>query len=189
MGNSVRKSLLISLLASVFIGNFAIAEQKNNCKIGAYTNSHSYKKIIVRNAPTKNAKIIDILIPYYQFDEIKGTDLIIQDIKNDYAKVFYRDYAKRTLSKIGWIETKTLAFNVQSEVAYSYPNIKAFPVYHGESEQIYHGNIDKIHACKNEWLQITFKPDNQKPIKAWTRGICANQETTCEGLLGDSWNK
>ncbi len=179
--------LFTSLLA--FNANTAFAQKKEFCEVGAFTLSEMNNKIPVKFSPNSKSRTIDYIDAIIDDGEIKGADLIISDIKNGYARVFYENQSQRAGNKYGWIETKYLGFRVQSEVVFSYPNIKSFPAYKVEYEAISNRNVKKIHACKNEWLNISFSLDKKKPVNGWIRGICANQETTCDGLIGDSWDK
>ena len=177
------------IFASVISVGSANAGHENACNVEAFTNSHfskpKYPKIAVRTQPSYKAKMIDTIMPHFEYGDPKGTYLTITDIQNGFARVYYSDESPRKITKAGWIETKFLAFSVYNEIGFSQPDSTSKPVAHMEMESIGYDNIKSINACNGEWLNITARPPKQKMQTMWVRGICANQETSCDGLKYD----
>ena len=188
----MKNTILLSLLcATLFFGNNAMAGHENNCHVEAFTNSHfskpKYPKIAVRTQPSFKAKVIDTIMPHFEYGDPKGTYVTISDIQNGFARVYYSNESARNINKVGWIETKFLAFSVYNEVGFARPDNTSKPITHMEIESIGSDNIKSINACNGEWLNITAKPPKQKMQTMWVRGICANQETSCDGLKYDKY--
>ena len=41
-------------------------------------------------------------------------------------------------------------------------------------------------ACRGEWVRLTVVGQDRRERQGWVRGVCGLQETTCDGIRGDT---
>lgn len=81
----------------------------------------------------------------------------------------------------GWISGKVIAFQIQSRKGFAEPDNKSAAVFEGQDGP---GGWLYVANCEDKWAQIAYgTPKEEK--RAWFRGICAMQETSCDGVHGD----
>ena len=87
----------------------------------------------------------------------------------------------------GWVHGSKITFALQTDIAFTEPtpaSPRAVTVWQDR---------DGVHAidygppldCKGHWVQLSVSGRDRRPRIAWARGICANQETTCDGGVHD----
>jgi hypothetical protein len=109
---------------------------------------------------------------------------------------------RATYPGIGWIPGESVAFRVQSGSGHLRPDGESPKQLDLQGDWLTSmGEIEQVIACSGEWVLLDYilrKQRNQQTLalkrlsaaeqqasqgRAWFRGVCANQETTCE----ESW--
>ena len=94
--------------------------------------------------------------------------------------------AARTLPS-GWISGRYLDFALQTDLAFAEPDPSS-PVVaaHWEDEEGGHPfGYRHPSACRGEWVRLKVTARDGVEREGWVRGVCGNQETTCDGVAGD----
>jgi hypothetical protein len=86
-----------------------------------------------------------------------------------------------TTAPDGWIDGENIMFTAQTDVMFAQPDPMSDVVW-DVSEWPY---IDALLDCDGAWAKIVFHDDDEVGHTGWVRGICATQETTCDGIFGD----
>jgi len=106
---------------------------------------------------------------------------------------------RSTYAGTGWISGNLVWFAVQSRLGYAEPDSSSARLL-----DLMYGNwlaerakIERVVACQGKWALLDFRlldpTDNLIPLpkaqrergRAWFRGICGAQETTCDGVVPD----
>jgi len=88
----------------------------------------------------------------------------------------------------GWISGRFLDFQLQTDKAFAQPDAASAVVATswrdsgGERHELGYRNPT---ACRGEWVRLTVTGHDGRAREAWVRGVCGNQETTCDGVTGD----
>ncbi len=87
----------------------------------------------------------------------------------------------------GWVSGRFVGFQLQTDKAFAEPD-PASPVVvtswdeDGGLSQFGYRNPT---ACRGEWVRLTVVGRDGRERQGWVRGVCALQETTCDGVQGD----
>ena len=106
---------------------------------------------------------------------------------------------RATYPGIGWIPGESVAFRVQSGSGHLRPDAESPKLIDLKGDWLTSmGKIEQVIACSGEWVLLDYSLSKQRNLKtlalkrlteaerrttqgrAWFRGVCANQETTCE---------
>ncbi|WP_258128878.1 hypothetical protein [Achromobacter anxifer] len=188
----------------------AIPEGPTTCNFGAWTNYLSKPAIEVRDAPSANARIVGKLPtvgaagePEYAysitFDVIAAQNgwLKIANASDDYNEAEDESRAPRKFHKgEGWIRSGDARIGIQSGRGYLKPDPKSKRLLDlGSNWLTEMGTINGILACHQDWVLLDYTverkrlPDEQlaelakderSTGRAWFRGLCSSQETSCD---------
>jgi hypothetical protein len=120
----------------------------------------------------------------------------------DYAALLYDFASRKTYSGIGWVHGSRVRFSIQSGIGFQCPN-KTSPQLINVSDvwldEI--ADLTKVVACQGKWVLVDYKHRKRKKTngkakttlskrklktgRAWFRGVCSVQETTCDGVDPD----
>lgn len=180
---------------------------ETECQLEGWAIDRDPQGLNVRAAPSGDARILgklpafvvndeehDFGIPFHIIGSRDGW-LKINSAKDDPARSGIA--ARETYPGSGWISGRMARFTVQSGQGYQRPD-KSSPriVDLGNDWLTDFGSLERVVACSGDWALVDFSvdkyrdPDTQalvgstggKTQRAWFRGICANQETTCDGV-------
>ena len=105
---------------------------------------------------------------------------------------------RRVFAGQGWVSGRHVGFQVQSTKAFTRPD-PASPVavaFGHPMEDL--ATVERVVACSGEWALVDgrYRPPDQQALepgerprsgsfRGWVRGVCANQMTSCDGVVGD----
>jgi hypothetical protein len=186
-----------------------VPNSETECQIEGWSKEPHQYGLQVRASAREDAKVIGRLPAYVvNFDShnfgiefhIIGSDqgwLKISDGKDDPNRS--KLPLRATYSGVGWIPGESVEFMVQSGTGYLRPDSsssKLLDLYGDWLTSM--GRIERVIACSGEWVLLEYslgKQRNQQTLalkkltqaeqqashgRAWFRGVCANQETSCE---------
>ncbi|RJG43192.1 hypothetical protein [Mesorhizobium sp. DCY119] len=100
--------------------------------------------------------------------------------------------SRPTFSGRGWISGEAVRFQVQSARGYERPDASSNRVFDlGDNWLTDVADIRSVEGCAGDWALVSFAADAEavsrlksepQEGRAWFRRICANQETTCDGV-------
>ncbi len=188
----------------------AVPEGPTTCNFGAWTNYLRKPAIEVRDAPSAEARILGKLPtaeaagePEYSysitFDVIAARNgwLKIANASDAYNEAEDESRAPRKFHKgEGWIRSGDARIGIQSGRGYLKPDAQSARLLDlGSNWLTEMGRIDGILACHQDWVLLDYTverkrlPDEQlvelaegerSTGRAWFRGLCSSQETTCD---------
>jgi hypothetical protein len=120
--------------------------------------------------------------------------------------------APATYAGRGWISGRGVLVVVQASVGFGSPSHSAPIIIDGRTTGGISGGINLegltyrgVHGCSDQWVQLDWQmpsdargvsaigyqrsavvPGNPPVLRAWFSGVCNVQETTCDGINGDS---
>ncbi|MBP6748708.1 MAG: hypothetical protein KA144_03630 [Xanthomonadaceae bacterium] len=142
---------------------------------------------LVRAAPSRSGAVVGRLnTAQYDADDIEGANVTIVEIKDDWARIAAASASNDVTHDIpaGWIETRHLAFVLQTDLGFVAPDPDSAIAYSAE-DWIPSDRVRRFLGCRGEWLHLTVRDDRGKRRTGWFRGACSNQRTTCDGTYGD----
>jgi hypothetical protein len=152
-----------------------------NCDVGAFANPAAGRVPILAE-PRNGARVLGRLPVWEDDGRAKGAYLDVMLISNGWARI--ANVASSTgKAPNGWIPARHLRFTMQTNVGFSEPTPKSKIVL--TTGWFFGKTIQAIESCQGEWLKLKVRVDGSKPQTAWFRGACNNQETTCDGAVGD----
>jgi hypothetical protein len=182
---------------------------ETNCKIEGWSKDTNQHGLQVRSSAGENAMVVGTLPRYViNFDShnfgiefhIIGSHqgwLKIRDAKDDPYRS--NQPLRATFSGIGWIPGKSVDFIVQSGSGHLRPDAESQKLLDLKDDWLTSmGEIERVIACSGEWVLLDYSLDKRRnhqthaltsltkeeqqasQNRAWFRGVCANQETTCE---------
>lgn len=178
-------------MSRIFIGALCllasplIAEQ--NCQLSGYISSEVPGAPVIFDAPSATATPIGTVPRTEDADYgVMGGSFLLDNIQGDYAHITNVDawYSSDETGPGGWILASDIVFTVQSTKGFAAADATSEVTYETD-DWIYHDQIDTLLGCQDEWAHLRFT-DAKGQHTAWMRGICSNQETTCDGVLGDN---
>lgn len=180
-----------------------------SCAFGAWAN-YEKPSITVRDAPSANAKALGQIPtkpaagePEYSysvtFDVKQAQDgwLRIANASDAYNEEEYPERAPRKLYKgEGWIRADDARVGIQSARGYAKPDAASQRLVDLGSDWLTEmGKIQGIRACHESWVLLDYVVDRKRSPKdeiverpkgeqlagrAWFRGLCDVQETSCD---------
>ena len=87
----------------------------------------------------------------------------------------------QTTAPDGWINGDDIQFTAQTDVMFAAPDPASDVVWETNN----YSYIKTLLDCDGEWAKVIMRTDNEVDFTGWVRGICAVQETTCDGTFGD----
>lgn len=182
-------SMLVALLAT---GTAAASP----CAIGAWSIATAPEGVPVRSGPSAGAPVIGRLPPVVAYEgglqSGRGPEFQILEADKGWFRIGSVSVPKVEdddvvdmvpLAAEGWIAGDAIYFMIQSRKGFAEPDNTsaiAFTVddWNGPRDWLY------LSDCRDKWVQIAYGTPKQEK-RAWFRGICASQETSCDGVQGD----
>lgn len=192
-----------------------VPSDETKCNIEAWVMENDPKGLNVRAAPSKDAAIIGKIPTSGGKYELSAELTIIGSHKGWLRITGARDYAASTFglpprkiySGEGWVHGSRVGFDVRSGVGFERPDpvshrlVIAFN-YDGLSDV---GGFRSVVACQGEWALLDFQLTRRVTMdpketyheelspaereksrgRAWFRGICSIQETSCTAQNAD----
>ncbi len=173
----------------VVAGNGSAAQAASKpCTIKAYSTDPDPNGQNIRASASGKAKIVGQLPPLVNEDGIKfGPYFDILQVSGDWAQVTNaQSWNGGTQSTTrGWISTKFIRFYLQTEVGFAGPSNTTKPIWN-KGGSLLADSFNRLIGCSGEYAQVT-PTGKGAPKKAWARGVCDVQETSCDGLAGDQY--
>lgn len=172
-----------TLIFALLIPNAAMAD----CTIPAYVRSEAPGAPVILSAPDAGAEQVGVM-PMVNDSErgMMGGHALITDIRDGYAAVTQVagwDNPALTAPD-GWVSAADLVFVAQTQKGFAAPDAASQVLWQGQ-DWIYPDMIAMLEACDGEWVALRLL-DAPPADPIWVRGICAGQETTCDGVTGDN---
>jgi hypothetical protein len=166
----------------------------------------------IRDIPSKNGALLGVIPPQGGLDfppsftiiESKNGWLRIKDAGFDTQLV--GNVVPQTYSGEGWISGKGVRVNLQTQLGFAAPSHDSPWLVDGRPDQFF-DSIEQaaVVGCSGKWVLVDWPfdpnpPDDRKPLiyreqaivsrnpvilRAWSTGVCNNQETSCDGVNGD----
>lgn len=136
-------------------------------------------------APRRNAAARgELLLSRDEEGHRKGAYVTIADIDQGWALVTgVMSWDNMTEGPEGWVETRHLRFVLQTHSGFAAPDPQARIVVTAPN-WLTPAQIRTLEDCQGKWIKAAVRIQ-RKTRSAWFRGACANQETTCDGSVGD----
>ncbi|MES9860224.1 MAG: SH3 domain-containing protein [Candidatus Thiodiazotropha sp. LLP2] len=203
-------SLVCSLQPTVTLADeIWLPASETDCRVEGWSKDIKRNGLKVYSSPTTHAEVLGVLPAYVQnFSSHNfGIEFQIIGSHNGWIKITgAKDDPNRsnlslrpTYSGTGWIPGSSVDFIIQSGIGYLHPDTKSTKVLDLQGDWLTSmGNIELVVACDGEWVLLDYslkkrrnlqtlalrelspKEQNASQGRAWFRGVCANQETTCE---------
>jgi hypothetical protein len=176
------------------------------CTLGGWTNNKLTAPIAVRAAPDRRAAVIGTIPLFPKLgpgEDAYSATMQIVGSANGYLKIANASDAMNTnprpiFSGSGWVDGNAVRFVIQSSRGYARPDERSerivdldYPDNSRWATEV--GEIDRVIACQGEWVQIDLllNRDRNDPMtilprakwkrqRAWFRGVCAIEETSCD---------
>jgi hypothetical protein len=182
-------TLALLLIAAPFAAAAQGSDRPENqapCAIEAYAAPYG-KPVKIHAAPRRDAAMRGTL-PLSRDEEgrAKGAYVTITAIDGRWAKVTgvtAWDYDNNTASPDGWVEARHLRMVLQTHSGFAAPDPQS-RVMVAAPDWLMPGQIKQLEDCRSNWVKVAVRSSGRR-ISAWFRGACANQETTCDGTMGD----
>ncbi|MCG7871946.1 MAG: hypothetical protein JAZ11_07555 [Candidatus Thiodiazotropha lotti] len=182
---------------------------ETECRIEGWSKETDQHGLQVHASAELDAQVVGTLPAYViNFDSHNfGIEFQIIGSQQDWLKIRgAKDDPNRsklplraTYPGIGWIPGKQVAFMVQSGSGHQHPDAGSPKLLDLKGDWLTSmGRVEQVIACSGEWALLDYslgKQRNPQTLalkrlteterqttqgRAWFRGICANQETTCE---------
>lgn len=182
-------------------------EEPSRCELRGWVASRDV--VTVRSQPSPDADAVGTLPAMVKTPDFfhYGVELSILSAQNGWLKiadarddpVLSGQPARPTYSGTGWVPGSAVSFSVQSDTGYARPDTTSTTLATLEDGWLTEvGAIDRIVACTGEWALLDYRlvrerndttdileeltPEQQAATqsRAWFRGICPLQETTCD---------
>jgi hypothetical protein len=170
----------IALLVSCAASPCAAA---STCRFDAYTDWGSQAPAI-HAGPSADTPQIGIA-PHTTAegdDFVFGAYVTVTAMQNGWAHVTnVVDWNYEKSAPDGWIDGADIAFIAQTDVMFARADPASQVIWSGPDQPYAKALLD----CDGQWAKITFTNEAAEDHTGWVRGICAIQETTCDGVRGD----
>lgn len=159
------------------------SDDPGQCSVPAYA-SAGRKPIKVFEAPRGSADTLGYLpVSKDEDGKRKGAYVTIVSMQQGWALI--ADAASWDNSEQGpngWVEARHLRLALQTSLGFASPNPDSTIVV--ATDWLMPNQILKLEDCEGEWVKARVLTKGQGR-SGWFRGACANQETTCDGVVGD----
>ncbi|MEW8660804.1 MAG: SH3 domain-containing protein [Candidatus Thiodiazotropha sp.] len=182
---------------------------ETSCRLEGWSKDTNKEGLKVRASASTEAQVVGSLPAFVMnYDSYNfGIEFQIIGSHNGWIKITgAKDDPSRsnrplrpTYSKTGWIPGSSVDFGVQSERGYLRPDIGSPKVLDLKGDWLSSmGDVTLVVACVDEWVlldyvlkrkrnqttlaltELSLKEQQASRGRAWFRGVCANQETTCD---------
>jgi hypothetical protein len=111
-----------------------------------------------------------------------GAYVTVTEMRSGWAHVTnVVSWNDKTTAPDGWINGDDIQFTAQTDVMFVEPDPSTDVVWKMND----YSYIKALLDCDGEWAKVIISTDNEVDFTGWVRGICATQETTCDGTFGD----
>jgi hypothetical protein len=192
------------LSTSIFVAVLAVAapeasaetawvpSSETACAIEGWAVDIDPKGLNVRAAPGKNAPVVGTLPPYVRGEHDVGVEVKIIGSRDGWLRITSaKDLPdltelppRKTYSGEGWVHDSRIRFAIQSGVGWQRPDNGSAQRIRRDGWLTNGGEITQVLACQDKWALVDYKLQEAQG-RAWFRGICSNQVTTCEGVDPD----
>ena len=150
----------------------------------------------IRSRPGLGSPIIGKL-PHQRFGEfgVEGdrVDFKVVELRDGWARItdayLYSENHPEQRPASGWIATNFLLFDIQSDYVFELPDPRSRVVvslWADKDGVIHQPEGRRPFECRGEWVHLMVAGPDKMERPAWTRSICGNAETTCDGLPTDN---
>jgi hypothetical protein len=182
---------------------------ETDCHIEGWSKDRNPKGLKVRDSASFHGPVLGTLPTYVNnYDSYSfGVEFKIVGSHNGWIKITgAKDDPNRsnqplrpTYAGTGWVPGESVDFRVQSGTGYVRPDAESTKLIELKRDWLTPmASIERVVACYKEWAlldysfirrrnkktmaleKLTLKEQQASNGRAWFRGICANQETTCE---------
>ena len=188
-------------------GAIDIPAAQASCSLEGWAVDRDPHGLNVRAAPSAQARVLGTLPPLsvdedrpdfgipFRITASRGGWLRIEGAQDDPSRSGAP--ARPTYAGSGWVSGRLVRFKVQSAHGYRAPDTASERVVDlGDDALTDLAVLNGVLACSGSWALVEFVQqqrrdptsqalldDNDRtPRRAWFRGICANQETTCDSV-------
>lgn len=178
-----------------------------SCALEGWAVDRDPRGLNVRAAPSAQARVLGTLPPLstgedrpdfgvlFRITASRGGWLRIEGAQDDPSRS--GEPARPTYAGSGWVSGRLVRFKVQSAHGYRVPDAASERIVDlGDDALTDLATLNGVLACSGAWALVEFvqehrrDPDSQalldttdrSPRRAWFRGICANQETSCDSV-------
>ena len=199
----------LSLSLACFAEDLWLPDAETECRLEGWSKSTDQHGQHVRSSAGAHSEVVGNLPPYvFNFDSYNyGVEFQIIGSHLGWIKIAEaKDDPRRsnlplrpTYSGVGWIPGESVDFAVQSGSGHLRPDAQSSKAIDLKGDWLTSmGSVNQVVACSGEWVLLDYslkRQRNQQTLKlqklteeerrssrgrAWFRGVCANQETTCE---------
>lgn len=184
-----------------------IPEGTSKCQIYAWVSFSATKPIPVYAKPDATSKVLGRL-PVSKDAGYASIEFVVIETSPGWIKIEKADdpamdgddgkpLPKRKVYKgTGWIRSDQAQIGIQSGLGYSEPRTDSRLIMNQRGRWVSDmALITHIRACNGRWVLVDYKtmfaiderdslvdlkPADQREGRAWFRGICSNQYTTCD---------
>ncbi len=203
MGMDIMALLMASQAATIAI------PPATTCRFDAWPSYRLTRSLAVRSRPTPRAPVVGMLpvgggYPYSVLFNVRGTragfvriDGASDAYNEDAADEGGRPLPRRTVySGAGWVAADAVTVRFQSGRGRARPDPGAPLVIDLGSDWLTDmGRVDAIRGCSGEWVLVDYTIERRRDAndriidiaaperltgRAWFRGLCAVEETTCD---------
>jgi hypothetical protein len=196
--DAVLRCFVISLALMLSAG---VSLADGLCNFRAYSRAVLPDQVAIHAEPSAGSAILGpapVEPPGTEFAEF-GAEFHVVEMRDGWAKVTGATSFERTATgPDGWIDGRQIAFEAQTQIAFAAPDAGSERVWSGDNWPYPTAVLD----CDGDWALIVFEDyefvdvfENDEfvavdrvvngLVTGWVRGICAAQETSCEGKAGD----
>ncbi|MDQ4087825.1 MAG: SH3 domain-containing protein [Pseudomonadota bacterium] len=168
--------------------------QDGVCAFSGWSGDPDLAGLNVRAAPSPTARLIGRLPPP---ERIEGRDFAtvfdVVEARNGWFRIenarrWDDDSSQPASLPSGWISGRFLQFQLGTDKAFAEPDPASAVVataWRDSAGERHDLGYSHPTACRGEWVKLTVTGHDGRAREAWVRGVCGNQETTCDGVPGD----
>lgn len=148
----------------------------------------------VRAGPSATARIVGRLPPPKydpDFEREMKAEFDILEIRDGWVRIGVKDPSgwgpAYPRPPAGWISARYVGFDLQSDKAFAAPDPKSRLIASAwnDADGIHGFGYRNPSECRGAWVRLLVTDRQGRESPAWARGVCNNQETTCDGAAGD----
>lgn len=169
-------------------------EGRDTCAFEAWVTDEDPNGLNVRAGPSANARIVGTLPPMEMdpdFERKIGAGIKVLESRNGWFRIgdpgWSRNIGPDPDGPKGWIHGRYIHFAIQTDKAFAQPDPGSPAVATAWRDKDGGHEIGYRHPreCRGEWVRLLVKGHDGREKLGWVRGLCAIQETTCDGVAGD----
>ena len=167
---------------------------KGQCSFGAWVADTGPAGLNVRAGPSARAAVVGRLPPPVFDSELeRPMAMSFQVVESRDGWFRITDAAPPDGSVTaeplpsGWISGRYVDFSIQTDLAFAEPDPSSAVVASAWRDEDGGHQISyrRPSGCRGEWVRLLVAGRDGRERQGWLRGICDNQETTCDGVAGD----